>query len=255
VIDLAGRRAANTAAKHPELEYRDIHEADEALSVAMGDDYHSDWKTALRAVESASVPHGGKVLADVGGMGKVYDWRDSPWTPANGGKIVPRAGLHHIPVIHQAKGIADFVTLRNVLVAQGLMVQRSTDGEGNVALFVPNDVLCFQARGLNQQSWGCEHMHFTTGEEWSRAQLRAAAWVIWHAKQNVGTPLRKARLVNGGVGIARVVRTGQTTHEREADAAGFHDRSDPGELFFVRHWAYVMHCVHFYAAHKTMRGA
>jgi hypothetical protein len=248
------------ASSRPWHEERDIHEADEALAVAVNalrGDFHPDWKLAARAHLNATVPNGGTVYADIEGMGRVYDWRDSPWTPVNGGRIDPNAMVQHIPVVRNVDGIGDFITLRNVLVGQGLMVQRSTDAEGNVALFTPNNSLCYQARGLNQQSCGCEHMHFSLTEAWTKRQLRAVAWVIWQAKHTDGIeiPIGKGRLASGGSGVARIVEPGQVTHKDEADKAGYHDRSDPGDLLWVEHWDEVQHNVHYYDAHKSFVGA
>jgi hypothetical protein len=185
------------------------------------------FKAARSLADGQEIPHGGHKLKTIKGMGSVYDWRTSPWTPANGGKINPLVFVQHIPVVPNLVGIADFIRLRDVLVAQGLMVQSSTDREGNVALFTPFDILCYQARGANQLSCGCEHMHLTIGEDWSKKQLRAAAWLVNLAKEKHGIPAHWGKL-GSGAGVVRVAQRGSTSHEEVSIAAGFNDRSDPG---------------------------
>jgi hypothetical protein len=162
-------------------------------------------------------------------------------------------GVQHIPVVPNVTGIGDFVTLRNVLVQQGLMVQTATDREGNVALYTPFNVLCYQARGANQVSWGCENMHLSTGEAWSKKQLRAVAWVVQLAEAKHGIPVSKGRL-GAGSGLARVLNRGAVTHEDVSNKAGFHDRTDPGEGEWGE-WAYVQHAVRFFREHGHMSGA
>lgn len=240
-------------------ELRDIHEADEALSLALnqsagplmaGPSQVSELLSAKRPMEA--VIGGGRVLKSIKGMGTIYDWRTSPWTPANGGKINPLVFVHHIPVVPNVKGIGDFITLRNVLVAQGLMVQTSTDREGNVALYTPFNVLCYQAKGANSLSTGCEHMHMTTGEAWSRKQLRASAWLVNQALEKHGIPATAWAKLGDGNGFVTVKRRGQTTHEAVSNAAGYHDRSDPGNGYDKE---YVDHCVHYFRAHHHFEGA
>jgi hypothetical protein len=194
---------------------------------------------------------GGKVIKEIRGMGKVCDWRTSPWTPANGGKITPLVFVQHIPVVPNVPGIGDFVTLRNVLVAQGLMVQTATDREGNVALYTPFDQLCWQARGANQCSTGCEHMHATTSEPWTRRQMRAAAWLAQLAERKHGIPCRGGNL-DAGDGIVKVRARGHVTHEAVSKKAGYNDRSDPGPGF---DWSYMWHCVEFFKQHGHFEGA
>ena len=193
----------------------------------------------------------GKVIKEIRGAGKVYDWRTSSWTPANGGEIRPLMFVHHIPVVRNVAGIGDFITLRNVLVTQGLMVQCATDREGNVALYTPFDQLCYHARGANQISTGCEHMHASTGEAWTKRQLRAAAWVVQLAERKHGIPAKWGAL-GAGAGAVRVVRKGQTSHETVSAKAGYNDRSDPGPGF---DWAYVAHCVHYFKRYGHFEGA
>lgn len=186
-----------------------------------------EFNQARSTAEGTTTIHGGHVLKTIRGMGTVYDWRTSPWTPSNGGRITPLVFVQHIPVVPNMAGIADFVRLRDVLVAQGLMVQNATDRDGNVALYTPMNVLCYQARGANQQSCGTEHMHMTIGEDWTKRQLRAAAWLVNLAKEKHGIPVHWGRLSNG-TGVARVSERGGTSHQEVSNAAGFHDRSDPG---------------------------
>lgn len=225
---LRDRFAYKRARLHMEHEQKDL------CSLALDPVLHADaatthpaFATAAKARVGASIIGGGTVLKDIPGMGRIYDWRTSPWTPANGGRINPIVFVQHIPVVPNMVGIADFVRLRDVLVAQGLMVQNSTDREGNVALFTPMNVLCYQARGANQVSCGTEHMHMTIGEEWSKKQLRAAAWLINLAKEKHGIPAHWGKLGDGD-GVVRVLERGGTSHQEVSDAAGFHDRSDPG---------------------------
>jgi hypothetical protein len=248
-----GELAYRAARKHPDLESRDIHEADHALSDALRDGASPHWQDAMQASEGARVIGGGVVLKAIRGMGTVYDWRASPWTPASGGRITPLVGTQHIPVVPNVQGIGDFVTLRNVLVQRGLMVQTATDREGNVALYTPFNVLCFQAKGANQVSWGCENMHLATGEPWSKRQLRAVAWVVQLAEAKHGIPVSKGRLGSGS-GVVRVLGRGAVTHMDVSNKAGFHNRTDPGEGLWTR-WDYVEHCVRFFREKGHMEGA
>lgn len=205
--------------------------------------------------EGSRVVGGGQVIRNIRGMGRVIDWRDSPWTPANGGKIKIACYVNHIPVIRQMEGLDDMVVLRNVLVAQGLMVQDCTDGEGNVGLFTPMNVLCYQARGANSVSAGCEHMHFRTTDPWTKKQLRAAAF-LWHlAEKYHDIPFERPANLDHGNGFVVVRRRGQTTHEWVSHMAGFNDRSDPGDLFWKKHREYIIHCVRYYRKHGHMAGA
>jgi hypothetical protein len=248
VLDRArGAAAYRRAAANPELERVDFCDPErlepgenELADIALAAAAHPSG--VLSANVGDRVLGGGRVLKEIRGMGKVYDWRASSWTPVNGGKIKPLVMVQHIPVVPNMVGIADFVRLRDVLVAQGLMVQGATDREGNVALFTPYDSLCFQARGANQQSCGIEHMHLTVGEAWTKHQLRAAAWHVQLANRKHGMPLGRANLA-AGPGVVRVLRRGQTTHEAVSDFAGFHDRIDPGHGF---DFEYVEHCVRFF---------
>jgi len=160
---------------------------------------------------------------------RVYDYRGM--TAANGGTIWLRACVHHIPVIRQMPGRQDLDALRRVLLAQGLMVQFGTDGEGNVGLYTRAKHLCYHARGGNSVTCGIEHMHYLTSESWDRRQFCAAAWVVQFLEREHGIPLRMATVDSGGPGVARIVRTGHTSHQRISQAAGYNDRSDPGPGF------------------------
>jgi hypothetical protein len=250
-----------------EYEQRDLCSEDflDALREAVnsdGGEPHPEWKAIADPMRATSVPHDGKILKTVRGMGTVYDWRDSSWTRANGGRITARLGVQHIPVIPNVDGFGDLITLVNVLLAQGLMVQQGTDAEGNVGLFVPGNILCFQARGANQVSWGTEHMHMKpVGEPWSKRQLRASAWIIQLNRRQYGTGRGRAS-VGDGSGVVRVIRGGQTTHRRISECAGFHDRSDPnGDVDTAGHlpahydFEYVDHCVTFFERHGHFEGA
>lgn len=231
----------------------------EALAAAVesnGGDPHSAWKEiAPRSDEppimGASIPHQGKVLKTIDGMGTVYDWRDSSWTQPNGGRITPLLGVQHIPVVRNVDGYGDLITLVEVLLAQGLMVQQGTDREGNVGLFTPGDYLCWQARGANQVSWGTEHMHLTTSEDWTKRQLRAAAWVNQLNRRHYGTVGTRASLGSGD-GVVRVIHGGQTTHQAVSAKAGYNDRSDPGSGY---DFEYVAFCEQFFAKHDDFKGA
>jgi hypothetical protein len=236
-------------------EQRDIHEADEALAEALAalhtGDPHPDFVAAMSQPLGASIVGHGKKLKSIKGMGTVYDWRSSVWTPSNGGKIKPLIFVQHIPVVPNKPGIADFVTLRNVLVAQGLMVQSATDRDGNAALFTPFDSLCFQAKGANSFSCGAEHMHMTTSEPWTKKQLRASAWLCQLAKDKHGIPLTHAKLGKGS-GLVRVLKKGQTRHKDVSDFSGQFNRSDPGPGY---DFEYVRHCVIYFDKHGHFEGA
>lgn len=212
---------------------------------------HEEWQNVLRADVGDTVHGGGTVLKDLPGAGRVYDWRDSPWTPSNGGTINPRVFVQHIPVVPNLEGIADFIRLRDVLVAQGLMVQSATDRSGNVALFTPFDSLCYQARGANSVSCGCEHMHLTVGEDWSEKQFRAAAWVANQVKNKHGIPLTNGELGSGN-GFVVVLDEGQVSHRRVSQAAGFNDRIDPGDGY---EWSHVRELGIYWRANSTFVGA
>lgn len=236
-----------------EHEQKDLCSLEHALSgaidkVAAGEEYPSladyniaspHFEHARAAAAGAAIIGGGKVLKKVPGMGTVFDWRDTNWSQPNGGIIKLLLFVQHIPVVPNLAGIADFVRLRDVLVAQGLMVQNATDRDGNVALYTQMNRLCYQARGANQFSCGTEHMHMTIGETWSKQQLRASAWLVNQAKEKHDLPAAMGELGRGN-GIARVVRHGQTSHRLVSWAAGFNDRVDPGPGY---DWEYVHYCV------------
>ncbi len=159
----------------------------------------------------------------------VFDYRGE--TPSNGGIIALRACVHHIPVIRQAEGRQDLDTLRRVLMAQGLMVQFGTDAEGNVAMYTKANRLCYHARGANSVACGIEHMHLTTGEPWSKRQMRAAGWIAQYLEREFGLPLRMADVEPGPGATVVIKRTGHTSHQQISRVAGFNDRSDPGQGF------------------------
>jgi hypothetical protein len=195
--------------------------------------------------------HAPRVLKKIKGMGTVYDWRGTGLLPPNGGRITPLIAVEHIPVYPNKPGYQDFVGLAAVLRAQGLSLQAATDRDGNVALYNPFDVLCYQARGANQVSFGVEHMHMTVDEDWTRRQLRASAWIWQLAERKHGIPCQMADL-DDGPGTVRVRRRGHTSHKNVSARAGYHDRSDPGPKY---DWGYVKHCADFYVAHGHMEGA
>jgi len=192
-----------------------------------------------------------RMIRAVPGMGKVYDWRGTRLCPPNGGRIRPLVMVHHIPVVANRKGIGDFITLGNVLRAQGLAIQAATDSEGNVALYTRLDELCYGQRGANSVACGVEHMHATVGEKWTERQMRAAAWLAFRAMRDYGIPAHTAEL-GAGRGRVRVLRKGHTTHQRVSDAAGYHDRSDPGPGFDRQH---LYRLVRWYARHRHFKGA
>lgn len=188
----------------------------------------------------------------VAGMGKVYDWRGTGLLPPSGGVIPVRAFVHHIPVVANKPGTADFITLANVLNAQGLSLQFATDREGNVALYNEANRLCWQARGINSQACGCEHMHMAIGEKWTERQYRAAAWLTWWVHKNHGLPVRQGWLRNAGSGLAGVSRSGHVTHQHVSEAARFFDRTDPGALFKRPH---VFELAKWYEKHRSFTHA
>ena len=248
---------------HPELEERELicdDDGGENFSAALrsainsgGGEPPEEWKTLHSAPENTTkdLPGGGKKLKAVKGMGTVYDWRDTNWMPPSGGRITARIGVQHIPVIRNVDGIGDLVTLRNVIVAQGLALHQGTDKEGNVALYCPGNRLCYQARGANQISWGTENMHYDISEPWSKRQLRASAWIVQLNNRHYGTGRGRASLGSGD-GVVRVARGGQTTHARVSAAAGYHDRSDPGKGY---DFEYVDHCITYFERYGHFEGA
>lgn len=191
-----------------------------------------------------------KVLKELRGAGKVYDYRGTGMLPPNGGIIQPLIMVEHIPVVANVRGTGDFHTLARVLRDQGLSLQAATDREGNVALYNPLNRLCFQAKGANSFSCGVEHMHMTVDEPWTRKQLRASAWLWQYAEREFAIPLRVARLAPGS-GLVSVLRRGHTSHKRVADAAGFKNRIDPGGLY---DWEYVRRAAIFFKEHGHFEG-
>lgn len=191
-----------------------------------------------------------KVIKELRGAGKVYDYRGTGVLPPNGGRIRPLIMVEHIPVVPNKPGTEDFLILANVLKKQNLSLQAATDREGNVALYNPLDRLCYQARGANQISCGVEHMHMSIGEEWTKKQLRASAWLWQYAEREYAIPLRTARL-SPGHGTVGVLRRGHTSHRRVSQAAGFNDRSDPGPGY---DWQYVRRAAIFFKRHGHFEG-
>jgi hypothetical protein len=191
---------------------------------------------------------GFKVVRNPKGMGVVY--RAAPYVlPPNSSARSPvLVGVEHIPVMHDAPGARDFLSLAGVLKAQGLSLETATDGEGNVCIYNRLDVLCYQARGLNGPSYGTEHMHMTTSQDWRRVQLRAAAWIWQFARKHYHVPYDRAVIRPGGSGLALVSKKGHTTHKRVSAAAGYNDRSDPGPGF---DFEYVRHAAHFFDKHDS----
>ena len=180
----------------------------------------------------------------------VWDYRAS--TQPNGGKIDLRACVHHIPVIPNAAGRGDLDSLRSVLLAQGLMVQFGSDAEGNVALYTRPDRLCYHARGANSVTCGIEHMHYLTSEGWSKAQMRAAAWIANYLARDFGVPLQMADVEPGPGSTARIVRKGHTSHQQISRMAGYNDRSDPGRGF---DYEYMFAAARFFARRGHFVGA
>lgn len=191
------------------------------------------------------------VVKELKGAGTVYSLRGSGVLPPNGGRIRPLIMVEHIPVVPNVAGTSDFLLLAQVLRKQGLSLQAATDREGNVMLYNDLDTLCYQARGANQVSCGVEHMHMSTGEPWTKKQLRAAAWLWQYAEREHGIPLRIAR-IQAGNGTVGVLRRGHTSHQRVSAAAGYNDRSDPGPLF---DWEYVRAAALFFKSHGHFEGA
>lgn len=180
----------------------------------------------------------------------IWDYRAE--TPANGGIIPLRACIHHIPVVRQMPGHADFDVLRRVLLDQGLMVQFSDDADGNVALYTRANRLCYQARGANSWSCGVEHMHYLTSDPWATMQMRSAGWIAQYLEREFGLPLRMADLEPAGPKLAKAVRTGHTSHEQVSKVAGYNDRSDPGPGF---DYEKMFHNARFFKAHGHFVGA
>jgi N-acetylmuramoyl-L-alanine amidase len=203
----------------PELETRDLHEADEQIA-----DPPPRERAAFKPRSARSIP----------GMGKVYDFRGAGLCPPNGGRMRPLIMVHHIPVVPNKAGIADFITLGNVLRAQGLAIQAATDAEGNVALYTRFDEMCYGHRGANQFASGIEHMHMTVGEAWTEKQMRAAAWCAVQVWNSYAIPPRGAKILPGSR-IVKVQRRGHTSHRAVSANAGYNDRSDPGPGFSFPH--------------------
>jgi N-acetylmuramoyl-L-alanine amidase-like protein len=178
--------------------------------------------------------------------GQVFDYRGTGLCPPNGGRIRPLLLVHHIPVVQNAVGLADFQKLGDVLRGQGLAIQMATDAEGNVALFTRMDEFCNGHLGANQLACGIEHMHLTEGEEWTEEQMRAAAWCSHRVWNSFGIKPRRAVLLPGDgfkdsentfhltkpVGVQR---RGHTSHKNVSSMIGSNQRSDPGSGFSFKH--------------------
>lgn len=186
-----------------------------------------------------------RVIKELRGAGRIYDWRNTGLLPPSGGRIRLQIMVEHIPVVPNQAGTGDFIQLANVLRAQNLSLQAATDREGHVALYTHLDRLCWQARGANQVSCGVEHMHMSISEDWSRKQLRASAWLWQYAEHAYGIPMQNGRLASGP-GFVKVTRRGHVSHRAVSRAAGFNDRSDPGPRY---DWAYVKRAAEFYVRH------
>lgn len=226
---LLNEPAHRAARAHPEHELRDFC----GLTAA---DIHGDAKdespemlqALSQPLEGNAVAHGGRVLKVVKGMGTVFDWRGTQWTlPMVMGGLNPLSHVVHIPVLPDMAGIADFIKLRDVLVAQGLGIHQGTDRTGNVALFLRMTQMTYQAKGGNQLTIGTENMHLTVTQEWTKRQMRAQAWIINQAKDHAGISAHWGSLASGP-GVIRVRSRGNVSHKMVANAAGFHNRSDPG---------------------------
>lgn len=226
----------------PVHEVRDLHDFEES-SHDLERLFHA------RGPLSASKP---RIIKTLKGAGKIYDYRRSGLLAPNGGRIRLLIAVEHIPVVPNRVGTGDFIQLASVLKAQGLSLQAATDAEGNVALYTPLDRLCYQARGANQVSFGVEHMHMSTGEPWTKKQLRASAWIWQYAYREFGIPMRVGRIVDGPGNTVRVIEKGHTSHMRVSAAAGWNDRSDPGRGY---DWEYVRHCALYYRKKGTFEGA
>jgi N-acetylmuramoyl-L-alanine amidase len=188
-------------------------------------------------------------IRDVPGMGgRVFDFRGTGLLQNIRGPIVPRVMVHHIPVVENATGLADFRTLANILNGKTLGIQAATDEDGNVALFAPFDREVGGQLGANPLACGVEHMHKRINEDWTEKQMRAAAWCAHHVQVDHGIPLRRAILTSGdgffddddppvfhltkNVGVQR---SGHTSHKNVSAMIGSFQRSDPGPKFSFRH--------------------
>ena len=191
-----------------------------------------------------------KVLKQIPGAGKVYDFRGTGLCPPNGGRINCQIWVEHIPVIRNQAGPQDLITLGRVLKAQGLAVQLGTDAEGNVAIYTEPWELCYHARGANTVGGGTEHMHYGIGEPWTDLQFRAAAWCWQYTYRKCGVPIGMGKLTPGRpVGVKR---KGHTSHRNVSAKAGYNDRSDPGNGF---DWDRVASYADHYLEHQTFKGA
>jgi hypothetical protein len=207
-----------------------------------------EMQEGIQPPEAASAA---RIVRAVPGMGTVYDYRGTGLLGPNGGRIRPLLFVQHIPVYPNKPGTQDFIGLAGVLKAQGLALQSATDRDGNVALYNRLDALCWQARGANSISCGCEHMHMTVNEKWTKRQMRAAAWLAYRAWRDYGIPPQGGKMSRGR-GQVGVVKRGHVSHHMVSVMAGFNDREDPGPHF---DWSYLWHCVRWYDKHLKFVGA
>jgi len=226
------------------LQLRETHHDIHAIDPLLADKQYLDSLLASQLMARVGTP---RLLKTIPHMGKVWDYRG--FTHANGGTINPRLHVEHIPVIRQMDGRADLDLLWRVLVDQGLMVHNGSDGEGNVALFVPLDKLCYQARGANTVSVGTEHMHLAVTDAWSSHQLNAAAYLSYRSLEHADIPMYNGRLRSGN-GFVVVARGGHVTHKRVSQAAGFNDRSDPGDKYVALMGEIRERAIHFRRYHR-----
>jgi hypothetical protein len=217
----------------PALETRDVHEADEDIEAGE----EGGERGIFTARSERTIPGMG---------GKVFDFRGTGLCPPNGGRIQPLLMVHHIPVVSNVHGTADFITLGNILRGKGLAIQASTDAEGNVALFTRFDDFCFGHRGANQVACGVEHMHLTIGDPWPEKQMRAAAWCAAQVWIRHAVPPRGG-VLTAGDRIVGVKRRGHTSHRTVSDLAGFRDRTDPGTGF---DFAHLYELTRFFREHR-----
>jgi hypothetical protein len=189
-------------------------------------------------------PRSVKTVPGMGG--KVFDFRGTGLLRPNGGRIRPLVMVHHIPVVENAVGLADFHKLAGILKGKSLAIQAATDADGNVALFTRWDEFCNGHLGANHLACGIEHMHVTLDEDWTEEQMRAAAWCSNRVWEAFGIKPRRAILLPGDGffdddGVFRltepvgVQRRGHTSHKNVSAKIGSGQRSDPGPKFDFKH--------------------
>jgi hypothetical protein len=198
-------------------------------------------------------------IENIPGIGKVYDFRGTGLMPPirdSAGRVIrirPRVYTEHIPVMRNQRGIEDFYDLADVLRARGLNLQHATDSSGNVCLYMPFNWLAYQARGANSYGPGCEHMHVSVGEDWTKRQLRASAYLWYLGKRSWDIPAVRGDLRPGSArGLTVIAKRGHVSHQEVSNAARYYDRSDPGAGY---DWEYVRHCYLYYRRRHTFVGA